>query len=78
MNTLNILGRVENGVVVLEGPMKLPEGAQVLVSTRTPSIHTAATQRPVQLPIFEHDGPSDIELTNDRIAEILTCEDASA
>lgn len=76
---MNIPGRVENGVVVLEGPIKLPEGAQVVVSLRCePSIRVAVMQRPVQLPIFDYEGAPDIQLTNDRIAEILTREDASA
>jgi hypothetical protein len=76
---MEILGRVQNGVVVLEGPVKLPEGTQVVVSLRTKAnIHTAPIQRPVRLPIFEYHGPPDIELTNDQIAEILAREDASS
>ena len=76
---MDIPGRVENGVVVLEGGMKLPEGAHVVVSFRKkPNTRVAPTQRPVQLPIFDYDGPPDIDLTNDQIAEILTREDASA
>jgi hypothetical protein len=55
--------------------MNLPEGAQVVVSLRTkPNIRVAPTQRPVQLPIFDYDGPPDIDLTNHHIAEILTRE----
>jgi hypothetical protein len=76
---MDVPGRVENGVVVLEGGMKLPEGAQVVVSLRRkPNIRVAPAQRPVQLPIFDYDGPPDIDLTNDQIAEILTRDDASA
>jgi hypothetical protein len=76
---MDVPGRVENGVVVLEGGMKLPEGSQVLVSLRSkPNVRVAPAQRAVQLPIFDYDGPPDIDLTNDHIAEILTREDASA
>jgi hypothetical protein len=76
---MDIPGRVENGVVVLEGEVTLPEGAQVVVSLRRrPNIRVAPTQSPVQLPIFDYNGPPDIDLTNDQIAEILTREDASA
>jgi hypothetical protein len=76
---MDIPGRVENGVVVLEGGVRLPEGAQVVVSLRTrPNIRVAPAQRPVQLPIFDYDGLPDIDLTNDQIAEILAREDASA
>ena len=75
---MDIPGRVENGIVVLEGGMKLPEGAQVVVSLRRkPNIREAPTQRPIQLPIFDYDGPPDIDLMNDQIVEILTREDAS-
>jgi hypothetical protein len=38
----------------------------------------AAARRPVVLPIFDYDGPPDIDLTNERIAEILDRDDASA
>ena len=76
---MDVPGRVENGVVVLVGGMKLPEGAEVLVSLRSkPNIRVASTQHPVQLPIYDYDGSPDIDLTNDQIAEILTREDASA
>jgi hypothetical protein len=44
----------------------------------TPRIRSAAVQRPVVLPIFDHDGPPDIALTNERIAEILDRDDALA
>lgn len=75
---MNISGRIENGVVVLDDEVALPEGARVVVvCPAPPKVHTAAVQRPVQLPIFPYDGPPDIELTNDRIAEILMAEDAS-
>jgi hypothetical protein len=75
---MDVPGRVENGVVAIEGRMKLPEGAEVLVSLRrNPNVRTALTQRPVQFPIFDYDGPPDIDLTNDHIADILNREDAS-
>ena len=76
---VEIPGRVENGAVVLEGPATLPEGARVCVSyPSTPPLHLAPVQRPVVLPIFDHAGPADIDLTNERIAEILDRDDASA
>jgi hypothetical protein len=74
---MDIPGRVSNGVVVLEGAVKLPEGTQVVVSLKKPTVRTAPPKRPVQLPIFDYDGSPDIDLTNDRISEILTREDAS-
>lgn len=77
--SMDVPGRVENGVVVLEDGVKIPEGAPVVVSLRRkPNIRVATTQRPVQLPIFDYSSPPDIDLTNDQIAEILTREDASS
>lgn len=76
---VEVPGRIEKGVVVLEGPTTLPEGARVCVSyPASPRIHAAAVQRPVVLPIFAYEGPPDLDLTNDRIAEILDRDDASA
>lgn len=76
---MDISGRVHNGVVVLDEPTRLPEGARVVVSCPgAPLIRSAQVQRPVVLPIFPYDGAPDIELTNDRIAEALDIEDASA
>ena len=74
-----IPGRVQNGVVVLEGPMTLPEGSAVYVSNQlTPNIRLAKRQTPVVLPIFDYDGPPDVELTNERIGEIMDQEDATS
>src|SRR5262249_24018685 len=53
---MNIPGRIQNGVVVLEGAIDLPEGTEVVVSLRSgPNIRVAEKQIPVQLPIFEYE-----------------------
>lgn len=76
---IEVPGRIENGVVVLEGPNALPEGARVCVSyPASPSVRVTAVGRPVVLPIFPYEGTPDLDLTNDRIAEILDRDDASA
>jgi hypothetical protein len=82
---MQTLGHIQNGVVVLDEGVRLPEGTRVSVSVlsigrgkSTPGIRSAAVQRPVALPIFDYDGPPDIGLTNERIAEILDRDDASA
>jgi len=76
---MTLIGRVHNGVVVFEGPMTLPEGAVVIVSEQTPPpSRSAKLRQPVDLPIFPSDQPGSIELTNDRIAEILDQEDAAS
>jgi hypothetical protein len=73
---MHLLGRVENGVIVLDLPVPLPEGARVPVSFPAKPPRSARGGRPVALPIFDHDGPPDIDLTNERIAEILDRDDA--
>lgn len=76
---MQILGVVQNGVVVFEHPMTLPEGASVVVTYREdPVIRVAENPRPVDLPLFDSDEPGALDLTNDRIAEILDQEDASS
>ncbi len=72
-------GRVQNGVVVLEGGATLPEGAAVRVSYHAgPVIHVSPIRQPVQLPLVKTDRPGSVALTNDRIAEILNEQDASS
>ena len=74
---MEISGRVQNGVVVLDGEASLPDGAIVIVTYRpSPVIRFANNPVQVVLPIFDSDEPSTIDLTNDRIAELLDQEDA--
>lgn len=76
---MELLGRVQNGVIVLEGEPSLPEGALVTVfypgvaAPGTPGIH-----RPIQLPLVRSDKPGSCQLTADRVAEILDDDDVSA
>ena len=78
-SSMEIQGVVQNGVLVLDDSMSLPEGAAVVVTYRaTPVIRVAKNPIPVVLPIFDSDEPGTIDLTNDRIAEILDQEDASS
>jgi len=66
-------------VVVLDGGASLPEGVAVRVfCANGPIMNVSSGNRPVELPVFPYKGPPDIDLTNDRIAEILNREDASA
>jgi hypothetical protein len=76
---MEISGHVQNGVVVLDGDVSLPEGAAVTVTLRDgPMIHISPVRVPVQLPLVKSDQPGTLELTNDRIAEILEVEDIDA
>jgi hypothetical protein len=76
---MNIAGRIQNGVVVLENESGLPEGARVTVIYPASEPEPAPTtiRRRVKFPL--HPGePGTLPLTNRRIAEILDDEDASA
>ena len=76
---MEILGRVQNGVVVFDGPMSLPEGAAVTVLSRTrPVIRVAKNQKQVEFPLVPSSAPGSVHLTNEMIAEILDEEDASS
>ncbi|HEX4145062.1 MAG TPA: hypothetical protein VHY91_16265 [Pirellulales bacterium] len=71
-----IHGRVRNGVVVLEGGLTLPEGTQVtVVCSAAPSGEPAPQKRRVQLPLVPSNRPGTLQLTVERIAELLDQED---
>ena len=75
---MEIHGRVQNGVVVLEGGRSLPERAIVTVS-----YPLATTTKPpdsrekVQLPLVLSDRPGNLDLTAERIAELWEEDDVS-
>lgn len=76
---MEISGHVQNGVVVLDGSVTLPEGAAVTVKLRSsPVIHVARHQRRVEFPLVSSASPGSIEMTNERIGEILEEEDIEA
>ena len=73
-----IAGRVENGVVVLPSGTTLPEGAEVAVSYPVPAGFTPpAEKRRIQVPLVRTNQPGTVDLTNERIGEILDEEDAA-
>jgi hypothetical protein len=73
-----VLGRVRNGVVVLEGQATLPEGALVAVSYGEPTVTKAPAGSPrVEVPLVRTGEPGSVHLTGARIAEILDAEDAA-
>jgi hypothetical protein len=75
---MEIPGRVPNGVVVLEGALALPEGAQVTVSYHAPmGAGSEAQKRRIEMPLVRTGQPGTVKLTAQRIAEILDEEDAS-
>ena len=72
-------GRIQNGVVVLKGEPRLPEGTAVTVSCDiVPVSLPRRKQKPVQLPLVPSKHPGTLSLTGERIAEILEEEEISA
>jgi hypothetical protein len=73
-----IHGRVQNGVVVLEGGPVLPEGAAVIVSFPAPQEGPlAVAKKRIDVPLVRSDRPGSLSLNGERIAEILDDEDVS-
>jgi len=76
---MNLPGHVQNGVVVLDGGVSLPEGAAVTVSPLSgPVLRVSPVRKPVQLPLVKTGRPGSVHLTNDRIAEILDAQDVES
>ena len=73
---MELVGHVRNGVIVLEGDPKLPEGIAVIVVLRAPA--AAAGGKRVQFPLVRSALPGSVILTNERIAEILDEEDIAS
>lgn len=75
---MNIPVRVQNGVVVLQGGISLPEGADVTVSYGGPASQKPSVEkRRIQVPLVRTGEPGSVNLTGQRIAAILDEEDAS-
>jgi hypothetical protein len=73
-----IPGRVRNGVVILEGGATLPEGAAVIISYPASGRSAPVREKQrIQVPLVRCERPGSIQLTGERIAEILNEEDAS-
>ncbi len=74
-----ISGCIQNGVVILQDGVTLPEGAAVTVVYCSPTM-TATDGRPqgrIEFPLVRSARPGSIDLTNDRIAELLDDQAAS-
>jgi hypothetical protein len=75
---MEIPGRVQNGVVVLEGAPAIPEGAKVTVSYHGPNHSPSLVKkRRIEVPLVRTGQPGTVNLTGETIAEILDEEDAS-
>jgi hypothetical protein len=75
---MNVSGRVQNGVVVLEGGLSLPEGTKVTVSCDiAPVSPQRRKKKRVEFPLVHSKHPGTLHLTGQPIAEILDEEDGS-
>jgi hypothetical protein len=73
---MEIPGRIQNGVVILEGDVCLPEGTTVTVlCDAAPTVERSTEQKRDELPLVQSERPERILLTNERIAEIFEEED---
>lgn len=74
--SMEIQGVVQNGGVVLDGAVPLPEGAVVTVVVRTsPRIHLSNNPKRVEFPLVRSAAPGSVHLTNERIYELMDEED---
>ena len=71
-----ISGRVQNGVVIPDGNVPLPEGAVVTISCSLPTAAITSTKQRIQLPLVVTGDPGSLHLTNERIGEIMDEDDA--
>jgi hypothetical protein len=72
-----VFGRVQNGVVVLEGDSVLPEGAVVSVSYGDIPAKQANGRPRIEVPLVKTGRPGTVQLSGERIAQILDDEDAA-
>ena len=77
-NKMEIQGVVQNGVVVLQGDVVLPDGTVVLVSCPQENPpKEARVRKKVQLPLVPSKHPGSHHLTNEMIAELMNDDDVS-
>ena len=75
---MTIKGRVQNGVIVLEGGATLPEGAEVIVSCKVESSKQPAMGKRIEFPLVHSKHPGTLRLTGQRVAELLEEVDVSS
>lgn len=76
---MEINGRVQNGVVILEGVTSLPEGAAVVVTFPAPPVsQSVAKKGRIEFPLVRTGRPGTLSLTNEQIGAIFDEEDASS
>ncbi len=69
-------GRIQNGAVILDAPLALPDGTRVCVTVRSSAeVHVAKDPVRLQFPLVHSAAPGSVGLTAERIGEILDEED---
>jgi hypothetical protein len=74
---MEIPGRVQNGVVVLQSETVLPEGAAVTVHYPGVVASPSSGKKRIQVPLVRTGQPGSVNLTSERIGTILDEEDAA-
>lgn len=75
---MEAFGHVQNGVVVLDEGASLPEGTRVYVTVAPLTDKPQIEYLPGQLPVVRGGVPGSLNLTNERIHEILEQEEVAA
>jgi hypothetical protein len=71
-------GRFENGVVVLQEGVSLPDGSEVTVIVPATGPAPAKCDARVMLPLVPSGAPGSLKLSSEKIAELLNRDDLSS
>jgi len=74
---MRIKGRVRRGVILLPKGVTLPEGAEVIISCESQSASDSMKEaKRVEFPLVHSKHPGTLQLTFERVAELLDQDDA--
>ena len=75
---MKLSGRLQNGVVVFDEALSLPDGTQVTVVVGSDLvIRRAQNRKRVEFPLVPSSAPGSVHLTNEMIGQILDDQDAA-
>jgi hypothetical protein len=75
---MTIKGRVQNGVIILEEGVTLPEGTTVTVSYDLVRSTQPGAGKRIEFPLVRSKHPGTLQLTGQGVAELLEEEDVSS
>lgn len=64
-------GVVHNGVIVIDGGIRLPEGTRIVVSIEPEMGGQNSNSYHVQFPLVHSETPGQLQLTNETISQFL-------